>query len=145
MQKFSFYYGITAHRSPLNKSTFAKESTTTVVSTLPFSVFTPEFSSCPSQKSLSLLLKSSLFCKLCCPYHFWCHAFVQRLLLPASVSILTFSMSPTYLEQVWVWSLSYVSSAHSGSMLVLDDVGCINALLSTVSPHQLHRIIWDWN
>jgi hypothetical protein len=33
-----------------------KESTATVVSTLPFPVLTPDFSSCPSRKSSSLLL-----------------------------------------------------------------------------------------
>ena len=120
-----------------------------VVSTLTFLALTPKFILLPPRFLLSISEKpiiayeSSLFCKLCCPCHFWCRAFVQRMLLPTSISMLTFSMSPAYLEQVSVWSLSYVSSVHYGSVLVLDDVGCINALLPTLSPHRLQLIIWD--
>ena len=60
----------------------------------------------PFRRSYVITYKSLLFCKSCFPCHFWCRAFVQRLLLLKSVSMLTFSMSPTYLEQVSVWSLS---------------------------------------
>ena len=124
-------------------------SQSSVVSTLTFPVLTPEFILLPPRFRLSIsekpiiAYKSSLFCKLCCPCHFWCHAFVQRMLLPMPISMLTFSMSLAYLQQVSVWSISYVLSTHSGSVLMLDDVGCINALLPMVSPHRLQLIIWD--
>ena len=119
-------------------------SHSSVVSTLTFLVLTLEFILLLSISEKSVIAyKSSLLCKLCCSCHFWCRAFVQRMLLPALVSMLTFSMSPTYLEQVLVWSLSYVSSSHSSLVLVLDDEGCINALLPTVLPHRLQLVIWD--
>ena len=40
--------------------------------------------------------KSSLFYKLCCPCHFLCRAFVQRMFIPMSVTLLPLSMSPAY-------------------------------------------------
>ena len=50
-----------------------------------------------SKKSV-IAHKSMLFCKFCCLCHFWCHAFVQRMLLPMLVPMLTLSMSPAYPE-----------------------------------------------
>ena len=122
-----------------------------IVSTLTFLVLTPEFILLPLGFRLSISKKpfiayeSSLFCKLCCPCHFWCHAFVQRMLLSVLVLCWPFSLSLAYLEQMSVWSISYVLSAHSGLVLVLDVVGYINALLPMVSPHWLQLIIWDWD
>ena len=54
--------------------------------------------------------KSSLFCKLCCPYHFWCRAFVQRMFIPVSVTLFPLSMSPAYPKKQKCQSVLYPMS-----------------------------------
>ena len=103
MQNIPFYYGTTVQESTLNK-THLQQVTRRSSLHLHFQSWSQSLYSSPSISHLSISEKpviayeSSLFCKLCCPCHFWCCAFVQRMLLPVSYSMLTLSMSPTYLE-----------------------------------------------
>ena len=80
-----------------------------VISTLTFSVLTPEFILLPLVSRFSIFWEAMSYamsslrvitvCKSCYPCHFWCHAFVQRLLSPKLVSMLTLSISLAYPKQ----------------------------------------------
>ena len=122
-------------------------------STLTLSVLTLDFTLLPLVSHFSILEK---LCHLLC-HRLWVITILQ-VVLPVSLLVscfcskvviawVSFYVDPFYESSlsytVSVWSLAYVSSTHSGSVLMLDDVGCINALLPTVSPHRLQLIIWN--
>ena len=103
MQNIPFYYGTTTQESPLNKPHLQRVTHWSSVPlhfhSWPQSLYSSLWISLLSiSENPIIAYESTLFCKLCYPCHFWCCAFVQRMLLPMLVSMLTLSMRPTYLE-----------------------------------------------